>query len=267
MNQNRNQRHLFRLYHISVPTFWLPMDDSDGGVLHGCISGVIWGGATIISGKVGSALSLNGNNQYVDYGFHLDKCYHNPDMCRDGVTYSMWLNMHAYNGVILNSGATFSAGFGYYILVTSGREIKISVKTTTMYYQYMAPDFPLNEWVHVVFTWSLSNTGLIHLYINGCDADATNGYAYNMARFVSLTLTGKFQLGTGSFNDVFLFADADIDELIFWNQVLQPLEVSQLYIFGGDLWIKSVHIESTYIMLLICKKKIVIKSLWHTNLY
>ena len=224
------------------------MDDSDGGVLQGGISGVLQGGATIISGKVGSALSINGNNQYVDYGFHLDKCYHDPDMCRDGITYSLWLNMHAYNGVILNSGATNAAAFGYYIMITSGREIKISVKTTKVYHQYMAPDFPLNEWVHIVFTWTPSNTGKIHLYINGCDADATNGYAYNMARFAPLTVTGRFEVGTGSFSGVLLFADADIDELIFWDQVLRPLEVWQLYISGGGMWIKSVYIESTCIM-------------------
>ena len=37
-------------------------------------------------GRLGQHLLSMKNKQYVDYGFHLDKCYHNPDVCRDGVT-------------------------------------------------------------------------------------------------------------------------------------------------------------------------------------
>ena len=77
------------------------MDVIDNGILLGDISGALRGGASIRPGKVGLALHVSGN-QYVDYGFHVDKCYHNPDKCSDGITWSLWLNLHAYESVILD---------------------------------------------------------------------------------------------------------------------------------------------------------------------
>ena len=224
-------------WHLPVPILLLPMNDTNGGVLRGSIEGELLGGASIIPGKFGAALTLNGNNQYVNYGYHLDKCYHNPAMCSDGATYSLWLKVHRYNSIILNNGGTDTRAFGYYILITSWRAIHISVKTTTTFHQYAAPEFPLNEWVHIVFTWVPSNTGLIHVYINGCDADVANekGYAYNMARFHTISRTFKFVLGMGTYG-VFSYANADIDELICWDQVMGPLEVWQLYVIDSDLW-------------------------------
>ena len=215
----------------------LPMDDTNVGVLHGSIDGELRGGASIIPGKFGSALTLNGNGHYVDYGYHLDKCFHNPTMCRGGATYSLWLNVHAYNSMILNSGGADSAALGYYIMITSGPKFRISVKTKTTYHQYTAPEFPLNEWVHIVFTWVPSNIGLIHLYINGCDADVTNekGYAYNVVRVKPISKTFKFILGKGRFYRRTYAAFADIDELVFWDQIMGPLEAWQLYIRGGGL--------------------------------
>ena len=223
---------------VSVPQLLLPMDFViNGGVLLGSIDGVLHGGASVIPGQFGSALKLNGNNQYVDYGLHLDKCYHNPDKCSDGMTFALWLNAHAYNIVIMDTGGMDTYSVGYWLLITSGRSIKISIKNESMYNQYEAPDFPLNEWIHIVFTWTPSNTGLIHLYINSCGVDATNekGHAVNLARFRPINNIHKFSIGSG-FDGSRLFANADIDELIFWNQDLGPFEVWQLYVFGGGMW-------------------------------
>ena len=204
---------------------------TNDGVLLGAINGVLHGGASVIHGKFGTALRINGNKQYVDYGSHLDECYHNPDKCTDGVTFALWLNVHAYNSIILDTGGMRSYSFGYWLLITSDGSIKVSVKDELMYHQYVAPDFPLNEWVHVLFTWTPSGTGLIHLYINGCDADATNdnGYAYNLARFSTITHTFKFVLGAGEDGSV-SFANAHLDDIIHWDQVMGPLEVWQFYL-------------------------------------
>ena len=133
------------------------------------------------------------------------------------------MNLRAYGALVLNSGGADSKSFGCYILITSGRAVKISVKTAKIYYQYTTAEFPLNGWVHVVFTWSLTNAGLIHLYIYGCDADATNGYAYNVARFDTMTRSHKFRLGCGNYDNSLMFAEPDIDELILCDQVLTPL--------------------------------------------
>ena len=226
---------------VSAPELQLSMDIAVNGLLLGDISGTLHGGASTIPGKFGSALHISGNHQYVDYGLHLDKCYHNPDKCSCGITVALWLNVHAYGSVILDTGATHAQAFGYYILINSDHSIKISVKDTPMYHQYQAPEFPLNEWVHLVFTWP-SNAGLIHLYINGCDADATNRkrYAYNLARYTSITRQSRITLGAGPDTPIsYRYANADVDELVFWERVLDPLEAWQLYVDGGvvhDEW-------------------------------
>ena len=210
--------------YVSAPTLLLPMDVTVNGVLLGDIEGVLRGGGSTISGRFGTALHANGN-QYADYGFHVDKCYHNPDKCSDGITWSLWLNLHAYESVVLDTGATDWAAFGYYIYIKTGPSFAISVKTTTTYHQYTAPYFPLNEWVHVVFTWSASNSGLVHLYINGCEEDASNenGFAYNVARFGALNTVHPFVVGNSPYGPT--STKADIDELMVWDQVLDPLQV------------------------------------------
>ena len=107
------------------------MDVTNNGVPLGDIEGVLRGGASIIPGKVGTALHVKGI-QYVNYGFHVDKCYHNPERCSDGITWSLWLNVHTYNGVILDTVGTNKRSFGYYIQIVTGPLFLISVKTATM---------------------------------------------------------------------------------------------------------------------------------------
>ena len=257
------------------------MDVFDNGVLCGDISGTLEGGASNIPGRVGSALHTNGNNQYVDYCLHFDECYHDPDKCSGGITFALWLNVHAYGSAILDTGAMDSRSFGYYIFVTPWRSIKISVKDTSMYHQYEVPRFPLNKWVHVVFTWPL-NAGLIHLYINGCDADAANekGYAYNLARFKSISEHSRIILGAGR-NASVSYANADLDELIFWERILDPLEAWQIYADGGvvrDDWKHCTcyysptlsaalvgHFETFFVVSKICLKSLLTeKKIWIT---
>ena len=70
------------------------MDEIDGTALKGSITGTIVAGASLVSGKVGNALSTNGVDQEVRFPKNLDKCFHIPDRCTNGSTfaYSRWLN-------------------------------------------------------------------------------------------------------------------------------------------------------------------------------
>ena len=116
------------------------MDVVDNGAVLGDLDGILTGGASIKPGKIGSALHVNGNH-YVSYGRHVDECYHNPDKCSDGITWSLWLNLHAYESIIMDTGATARGAFGYYIHIHSNPWFLISVKTATMFHQYAAPYF------------------------------------------------------------------------------------------------------------------------------
>ena len=236
-NDMRCEMHV--IFNFSEAKLRLPMDATDNGILLGDIDGTLQGGASIIPGKIGSALYINRDTQHVDYGFHLDECYHIPDQCSNGITFALWLKARGSNTEILDTGGLHFNSFGYSIEITSSRSVRISVNDASLYHRYEAPDFPLNEWVHITVTWR-SSGGLIHLYINGYDSDVANekGYAYNLDSFTTIPLNQPFVLGIRQTVSFAPYGQADIDEPIIWERVLIPLEVWQVYVAGGVIWIR-----------------------------
>ena len=212
----------------SDPDLSLPMDIVNGTVLVGSISGDLKGGATLDVGFKGQALSTNGKLQYADFGSHRDQCYHNPDMCNNGVSFSLWLYTRAPS-VLIDTGGCLRAATGYGIVLRDGGVMRVFVKTEHLYENYVCRDFMSHEWTHIVTTWGPGQG--INLYIDGCDVK-TCSYT-NRNRTNDIVKYPNILVGTNSRKNV--FSDMLLDELHVWYDILTPDQVWQLYLHGGRM--------------------------------
>ena len=221
-------------FHVSAPAISLPMDVVDAGVVQGSIPGTLVGRrAELTTGVRGNALVCDGSDwPCVDYGEHFDQCYHNPDMCTEGVTMSFWVSQNVYQGVIFSTGYQSNTvghtinfpGFGKMVFVTSHN-------TSNDYYEVHGwGGDHLHKWRYVVATWYLGEG--ITIYINGCDADPgkSKGYAKTASRRKPNTARGSIQIGLGSgYNGLMM-----LDEFFIWHERLSPEQIWQLYTQGGN---------------------------------
>ena len=114
------------VYFCLDPDVWFPMDEVRGNKLQGTVEGTVIGNAPLVPGQVEQAMSFDGRTQYVDYGYRNTACFSNPDMCDNGVTYSMWIMRlpHGSQSNVLGSGGWQPDSVGYaLILKPSGQMI------------------------------------------------------------------------------------------------------------------------------------------------
>ena len=210
------------------------MDDMDGVTLFGDVKGTVINGATLTPGKRGRALYLDGNDQYAIFPKHVvDECFSHPGLCSEGMTLSMWIiifenqpatKVHWYD----NGGSQLNA-IGYrfqYLSQEKSFDIKVGDGIRDYYYKAKWPISALGQWVLFTLSWEPGSG--INVYLNGCDMDADNtlGYAsdtsYNPRNV-------PIDLYIGIKYDMKRPAHVKIDELIFWDKVLSPPEIWQIY--------------------------------------
>ena len=208
------------------------MDHIEGITLQGSITGTVYGGAILASGKINSAIHLNGMNQEVRFGRYLDKCYHLPEMCETGSTFAYWLKWKpTVVGVIFDSGGFYSASRGYAHWLLRNGKMLISVKDATHYHTLVTPAgyMPQDQWVYVVQTWSPLSS--VKLYIDGClfaESGKRISRKYDVSWDVNLVI-GSHSLGSNK------RANISLDNMLAWDEELSHEEVWRLFIQKGQV--------------------------------
>ena len=208
------------------------MDDIQGSVLQGTITGTVNGGADIVPGRVGGALHLNGIDQNVNFGPYTSACYHTFEECPDGVTWAMWLKLEGGTfSVILDSGGSFSGATGYTLFKYETGSLKIQVKTTTHLHILLLRHWEPGYWVHLVF--SLHPITGASIYLNGCGV-TDRAFVYTVKTSSFNAVYRPFVLGSYTIN--LYYTAMDIDNLLIWYDILTSEEVLKLYLQGGVVW-------------------------------
>jgi len=71
---------------------YIDMDSiSNNRVVHRSLNIDVNGAAQTVHGKVGNAVNLNGNGQYLNVGKQTNSCFGNLDLCHHGLLMSTWL--------------------------------------------------------------------------------------------------------------------------------------------------------------------------------
>ena len=211
------------------------MDVIRGGYIIGSIDGRVRGSASLVPGKQVNALSLDGINGRVYYGKYFNECFHLPEMCTTGSTFSYWLRYRNPNtgdshGCILDTGGMYHSSHGYTLRILYPATLGATVIDVANYYVTIANiDNPF-DWLFIVHTWSPS-TG-INIYLNGC---IMNGQMKAMfGRTQKLRLSFPFKIGEKVYGDR-QRAEMDLDNLMAWDNELTAEEVWQLYVQAGHV--------------------------------
>ena len=217
------------------------MDIIVNGVLQGSVSGNVIGSVTTASRNTGSAINFDGVTGYVDLGMHDGKCFHSPDACDAGVTFSMWLWAGDNSGTIvpLDTGS-YNEGKAGYCMKLSNRVLQVVIKFVSDrgIHHYKLDGFnqyDQQHWEHIVWTWH--PTQGIRVFLNGCDTDPGGKkmrLTYTILDRVVLSNGVPFVLGARA-RGFSKKANMKLDDLYIWNQVLTENEVWRAYISGGRM--------------------------------
>lgn len=133
----------------------------------GSNDGRIGGSFSTISGIVGSALELSGNNSWVDFGVLPSSCLNRPETCRSGFTISFWLKIPDFKGnkVLLQLGQhRFSRGFTLWTRRSQKKNVGFSINTKNRKYYWMQ-EWKSDDWNHIALKWD-NNTSSLRIYFN-----------------------------------------------------------------------------------------------------
>ena len=210
------------------------MDSVEAGVVQGSIPGTLVGWyAELTKGVVGNALKCDGfDYPCMNYGEHFDKCYHNPDMCTEGITMSFWVSQINYRGEIYRAGAVPNGGVGYLIDFPNPTFIGFHTFHNTSHDSYTMDGWEGDgQWRYLLITWYLGEG--ITVYINGCDADPekNKGYAKTESRRGPNTIKEPILIGQAIAMNAYLM----LDEFLIWHKRLSPEQIWQLYTQGGKV--------------------------------
>lgn len=193
-------------------------------------AGTAQNGPTWTSGKLSSAMTFNGSNQYVSTNTTL------ANSLGSGMSVSFWVNKLDTNiaGILNNyvggSGIGIEIGAGniprfIYTHINGGNYIGRSTTDT----------LSVGQWYHVTATWdgSLANANGIKIYLNGIRKDTTNVLGGIVSAYVnpgSILDIGR-EYYSGAYNAYF---KGSLDEFAIWSRVLHANEVLQLYRRGAN---------------------------------
>ena len=209
------------------------------GTLQGSIPGKLVGNTTVITRDMGFGIEFDGVTSYVDFGIHDGECFHSPDACTDGVTFSMWIWSERPMGdvVPLDSGGydIWKAGFTIR-LWKNALQIGVKFVGDKGKHRYVVKGWNHNRWQHVV--WTCNQTQGIRVFLNGCDTDprATREmYKFQVLRNMRASSGVPFVLGAKARNFA-RNAKVKLDDVYVWYQVLIDQEIWMVYANGGMIW-------------------------------
>ena len=164
----------------------------------------IYGNPSLIKGKVGRALRLDGRMEYVDGGDVRDACLGDLQLCNYGLSIGFWINsFHVQDNMYyLDSGNS-----GIKVYYDQGKLIG-EFQQGNRHWQTEWPDFQRNNWYFIEFSWNPTDGARMYVNLHQVAHDQT----YEMQR--ARGGTSRFYIGranTAMTNEK--YAQAYIDEV------------------------------------------------------
>ncbi|XP_068688561.1 uncharacterized protein [Montipora foliosa] len=128
----------------------------------GTNNGKIKGNHHVISGIVGSALALSGNNSFVDFGVLSSTCLREPSTCQTGFTIAFWIKIPEIQGneIILQLAEhRYARGFTVWTRKRPKGKIGFSVNTRLRNYKWLQ-EWNSRDWNHIALIWNNASSSL-----------------------------------------------------------------------------------------------------------
>ncbi len=189
-------------------------------------------GKVNVQGQPSQAIQLNGSSQYVKCGDVLDFEYNVP------FSGECWFYCNSVSGVgeLIDKLKNNSPWNGWCFLRSTNKlAFVISQSYSVKCFDVITTDavFSAGNWYHVAFSYDGSNTVAgIKLYVNGVSKSLTTSYNLPMDGTIGTTV----ELCFGCRNLAEKFLDGSIDEVVIYNDVRTPTEITASYALGVGLY-------------------------------
>ena len=171
---------------------------------------------------MGTALRLEGAK--LNYGTPAPDCFSSPDLCNNGLSFSLWLRffvINVHNKVFVFGGAiTGQRGIFMERLQSDWFWLGI-LDASKMIFGKVYKGGNVYHWQHIVVTWKGSSSPF-SVYLNGCPATVETKRIDNP----SFRPPSDFRIGSGNIC---------LDHMLMWHDFLTPQEVWDLYVQGGQV--------------------------------
>jgi hypothetical protein len=192
----------------------------------GTANGTLINGATYSTGKINNGFSLDGINDYVNFGNNLDFNGSTP------FSFSAWVKPTTLGLNCILSKMVAATAQGYYLRLENGIRFVIYNADTSGVVVTTTTPIPLNVYTHITVTYSGNGLGNgFNIYVNGVNTTLT---IVRNAFYGSASNSASFSIGsqyTGV--SVAQFFHGVIDEVGAWSRALTATEVTELYNAGA----------------------------------
>lgn len=192
----------------------------------GSNNGKVNGGFATVSGIVGSALALSGNDSSVDFGVVPISCLNKPSTCDSGFTIAFWLKIPEFQGnkIILQLGEhRYSRGFTVWTRKSTKKNIGFSINTRLRKYQWLQ-EWNSGDWNHIALKWD-NNTQSLQIFVNCSLAQVFN--TSEPGEPVEHDKPSRLILGAsqGLKKNIKLL----VDEFAIWDRLLSNVTLCELF--------------------------------------
>ena len=203
----------------------------------GSNDGKVGGSFYSVSGIVGSALALSGNNSWVDFGVLPSSCLNRPSTCDSGFTIAFWLKIPDFqsNRIILQLGEhRNSRGFTVWTRKSTKKNIGFTVNTRLRKYRWLQ-EWDSGDWNHIALKWDNKTTSL-RIYVN-CTIAQVNNKSED-AEPVADDKASRLILGASHAlkKNIKLM----VDEFAIWDRPLPDDTLCEVFRIRSGWWIRFV---------------------------
>ncbi len=210
--------------YVTSKEYYFSMDKIEGEILIGYgIQGRVYGATLVRSPcKKGSCLLVK-IGEYVDLGYHGDKCLGNCAKCQNGLSAAVWVKVYnsEWNTVISSNMANVVTAFGFAIYVRdSGHGVELQSYSGSRRWklQYTLPYSP-HDWCHIGMTWHEQHG--LKLYVNGQHAKTLT----TTTHIALATANENFFVGKNSLHMV----NGLVDEVYIWQEEKDASVMQHVY--------------------------------------
>ena len=177
----------------------------------------LFNGATLVEGRVGNGVRLNGLRQYVSLGDHPDSCMGNLSACPHGIS----IGFDILPKLLMDSQHFLSTG--PYALFYLDDRLHAEFSTPTKTWRTSTDGLKTNSWQRVEVSWQ-EDRGL-QLLINGEKVSETLEYVAHAPRESG---GSEVFLGKAGGRREGVYANAVFDEIQFWFAHLDVLKAFEI---------------------------------------
>ena len=130
--------------------FIIPFETIEGTtIIHSKLPLNLYGNPILVQGRIGNGLSLNGLDQYLDFGEHTVECLGNLALCQNGITVSAWMNFQD----LKDNTYVFSTGSNGIRMYIKDYYFNVKVKQNNKEWVVSIPQVDEGTWNYVELSW------------------------------------------------------------------------------------------------------------------